>query len=335
MTDSSNTRTSSRFQPTAQLKVLHKDSLAKYAASTGLPNSSCLTMTLFLLSTSGKTCFKHKTQPQVQFIIPPPDRWLNKSDNRGLEAYLRCFTNDHPNSWYHFFHLAELWYNTSHHSAIGTSPFTALYVRSPPSTLDFLHTPFSKTTMTELLHQHTLILHELKKHLQCTRQRMRDNADCHRFDVSFNICEWVWLRLQSYRQQSVERRTSPKLTPRYFGPYQILRRIGMMAYEFRLPTTSKIHLVFHASLLLSYKGPSPSHISNSCAISLPTENNSNSNSLSPNSLVAPTLPTKINVNSHPLSPNSLVAPLFPLNDHSPPRAPLPLNNPERSTYPLT
>ena len=39
-----------------------------------------------------------------------------------------------------------------------------------------------------------------------------------------------------------------KLTPRYLDPYKILKRIGMVAYEFELPVElAVVHLVFHIS----------------------------------------------------------------------------------------
>ena len=53
--------------------------------------------------------------------------------NRYLEQYLRGFAAEHPKHWYSFLGRVEYHYNTSHHSAIGMSPFEALYGRPPPS----------------------------------------------------------------------------------------------------------------------------------------------------------------------------------------------------------
>ncbi|XP_060182274.1 uncharacterized protein LOC132611935 [Lycium barbarum] len=45
-----------------------------------------------------------------------------------------------------------------------------------------------------------------------------------------------------------------KLIPRFIGPFEILRRVGEVAYELALPPgLSGVHLVFHVSMLKKYQ----------------------------------------------------------------------------------
>lgn len=45
------------------------------------------------------------------------------------------------------------------------------------------------------------------------------------------------------------KRANHKLSFKYFGPYEIVEKIGTVAYRLQLPSSSAIHLVFRVSLL--------------------------------------------------------------------------------------
>ena len=59
----------------------------------------------------------------------------------------------------------------------------------------------------------------------------------------------MYLRLQPYRQSSLVVRGNTKLTAKYFGPYKVEEKIRNVAYRLQLPTTTKVHPVFHVSRL--------------------------------------------------------------------------------------
>ena len=51
-----------------------------------------------------------------------------------------------------------------------------------------------------------------------------------------------------------------KLSPRFIGPFEILERVGTVAYRLDLPhSISGVHEVFHVSMLQRYT-PDPAHI---------------------------------------------------------------------------
>lgn len=78
---------------------------------------------------------------------------------------------------------------------------------------------------------------------------MKIFANCNRTEREFQVGQWVFLQLQPYRQTSLAMLRNLKLSPKFYGPYQILEKIGKVAYKLDLPVESQIHLVFHVSLL--------------------------------------------------------------------------------------
>ncbi|KAK9681875.1 hypothetical protein RND81_10G034000 [Saponaria officinalis] len=92
------------------------------------------------------------------------------------------------------------------------------------------------------------------------QNRMRQQADKNRSDRSFEVGEYVYLKLQPYRQSSVHYKTNQKLAKRFYGPYMILEKVGQVAYKLKLPPGARIHHTFHVSLLKKHQGTLPSNI---------------------------------------------------------------------------
>jgi hypothetical protein len=170
--------------------------------------------------------------------------------NQCLETYLRCFVHACPAKWSKWLATAEFWYNSSEHSAIGRSPFEALYGYSPRL---LAVPPIVETTpASELLgwsSDRSWMDELIQSHLYRAKHRMKKQADLHRSERSFAVGDSVYLKLQPYVQTSLAPRSHQKLAFRFFGPFRITDRIGTVAYRLDLPPHSAIHPVFHVSQL--------------------------------------------------------------------------------------
>lgn len=113
-----------------------------------------------------------------------------------METYLPCFVHACPSKWSQWLSLAEFWYNTSQHSALGRSPFEVLYGHPPRH---FGITAASHCSVPELsvwLEKRGVMQDFVGQRLLHAQQRMKRQANKGRSERSFQVGEWVFLKLQ-------------------------------------------------------------------------------------------------------------------------------------------
>ena len=99
----------------------------------------------------------------------------------------------------------------------------------------------------------------IRDKLKIAQDRQKSYADNRRRDLEFQVGDKVFLRISPWKGV-LRFGKREKLSPRYIGPYEIIERIGEVAYRLKLPSElARIHDVFHVSMLRKYI-PDSSHI---------------------------------------------------------------------------
>lgn len=129
------------------------------------------------------------------------------------------------------------------------SPFKALYGRDPPTLLRYTEVHSIVEDINRQMVERSALLDELKSNLLAAQDHMRTVANARSKDVSFLPGDFVHLKLQPYRLKSFINKINDKLNPRFYGPFQVLAKVGEVAYKLALPSSARIHHVFHISQL--------------------------------------------------------------------------------------
>ena len=153
----------------------------------------------------------------------------------------------------------EFAYNNSYQSTIGMAPYEMLYGRQCRSPLHWDEVGESSFLGPELVQRTNKAIVKIRARILASQSRQKSYVDAKRRDVEFEVGDYVFLRVSPMR--GVKRfGAKGKLSPRFIGPFQILDRVGAVAYRIALPPSlSSVQDVFHVSMLRKYVSD-PTHV---------------------------------------------------------------------------
>jgi hypothetical protein len=96
---------------------------------------------------------------------------------------------------------------------------------------------------------------QIKQNLKTAQDRQKSYADKNRTHREFKDSDHVFLKVKTNRS-FLKLGSCAKLAARFCGLFEILERIGPIAYMIALPTSMNVHNVFHVSFVMSPR-PSP------------------------------------------------------------------------------
>ncbi|GKC47936.1 putative reverse transcriptase domain-containing protein [Tanacetum coccineum] len=166
-----------------------------------------------------------------------------------LEDMLRACAMDFGGSWDTHLPLIEFFYNNSYHTSIKCVPFEALYGRKCRSPMIWTEVGESQLIRPKIMQETTEKIVQIKERLKTARSRHKSYADKRRKPLEFQVGDRVLLKVSPWKGV-VRFGKKGKLAPRYVGTFEIVERVGPMAYRLKLPKElSCVHDTFHVSNL--------------------------------------------------------------------------------------
>ena len=132
------------------------------------------------------------------------------------------------------------------------APYEALYERPCRSPICWTEVGESSITGHDLIRDTSEKVSLIRKRLLTAQSRQKSYADVRRRPLEFAVGDHVFLKVRPKRGV-IRFSKRGNLSPRFIGPFEILKRVGIVAYRLASPPSmSRVHEVFHVSMFWRY-----------------------------------------------------------------------------------
>ncbi|GJT77867.1 putative reverse transcriptase domain-containing protein [Tanacetum coccineum] len=165
------------------------------------------------------------------------------------EDMLRACVIDFGGNWDDHLPLVEFAYNNSYHASIKMPPYKMLYGRKCRTPVCWEEVGSRELASTDVVLSTTKKIETIRERLKATQDRWKIYADNRRRPIEFNVGDFVMLKVLPWKGV-LRFKNKGKLSPKFIGPFKILKRVGEVAYVLELPEEIRgIHNTFHVSYL--------------------------------------------------------------------------------------
>ena len=147
------------------------------------------------------------------------------------------------------------------------TPYEALYRRKCRTSFCWTELKEKKVIDPDLIQETKEKVKMIRDRLKVSTNRHISYADMKRKNIPYEVGEKVFMKVSPLKKV-MRFGKKGKLNPIFIGPYEMIEKVGLVAYRLELPSElEKIHNMFHVSMLQSYQSDS-SHVVSSETIEL-------------------------------------------------------------------
>ncbi|GJX96878.1 putative reverse transcriptase domain-containing protein [Tanacetum coccineum] len=152
-------------------------------------------------------------------------------------------------SWDVHLPLVEFLYNNSYHSNVRCAPFESLCGRKCRSIIMWVEVREGELIRPELVQETIEKISQIKDRLKVARDRQKSYADKRRKPLEFSVGDYVLLKVSPWKGV-VRFGKKEKLASRFVGPFELIKKIGSVAYKLDFPEElDGVHDTFYVSNL--------------------------------------------------------------------------------------